>query len=58
MLAVREEDKRPEMNPKEFNGVSYENAWNVAEACWKKEPGARISISEAFSRLQADPSLL
>ncbi|KAG8953515.1 hypothetical protein FRC04_002357 [Tulasnella sp. 424] len=58
VLAVREEDKRPEMDPKEFNGVSYENVWNVAEACWKKEPGARISISEAFSRLQADPSLL
>ncbi|KIO31727.1 hypothetical protein M407DRAFT_241671 [Tulasnella calospora MUT 4182] len=38
-------------------GVSYENIWNVAAACWPKLPDDRISISEAFHRIRTDPSL-
>ncbi|KIO15650.1 hypothetical protein M407DRAFT_34769 [Tulasnella calospora MUT 4182] len=57
MMAVYQRDERPGKSPLELNGVSYENAWQVAEACWPKIPEARISISEAFHLLKADPSL-
>ncbi|KAG9036056.1 hypothetical protein FS837_001760 [Tulasnella sp. UAMH 9824] len=32
MLASYQRNERPVKDPLEFNGVSYENAWNVAEA--------------------------
>ncbi|KIO19686.1 hypothetical protein M407DRAFT_222304 [Tulasnella calospora MUT 4182] len=57
MLAVYQRDERPEKIPLECNGVSYETAWKVAEACWPKSPANRISMSEAFRLLRADPSL-
>lgn len=57
MMAVYQRDVRPVQSPLEFGGVSYENAWRVAEACWSRMPGNRISMSEAFRLLKADPSL-
>ncbi|KIO19735.1 hypothetical protein M407DRAFT_222274 [Tulasnella calospora MUT 4182] len=57
MLALYQRDERPEKNPIESNGVSYMTAWKVAEACWPKMPVDRISMSEAFRLLKADPSL-
>lgn len=57
MMALYQRDERPGKSPLESNGISYENAWNVAEACWPRVPGDRISMSEAFRRLKADPSL-
>ncbi|KAG8920213.1 hypothetical protein FRC01_000873 [Tulasnella sp. 417] len=57
MMAVYQRDERPVKDPLEFEGISYENAWNVAEAGWPKVPGDRISMSEAFRLLSADPSL-
>ncbi|KAG8919158.1 hypothetical protein FRC01_001444 [Tulasnella sp. 417] len=56
-MAVYQMDERPLKIPMESNGVSYENVWEVAEACWPKVPGDRISMSEAFGLLKADPSL-
>ncbi|KIO19689.1 glycoside hydrolase family 79 protein [Tulasnella calospora MUT 4182] len=56
-MAVYQMDERPLKIPMEYNGVSYENVWRVAEACWPKSPADRISMSEAFQLLRADPSL-
>ncbi|KAG9045898.1 hypothetical protein FS837_005456 [Tulasnella sp. UAMH 9824] len=56
-MAVYQMDARPLKTPTEFNGVSYENVWKVAEACWPKAPGDRKSMSEARLLLKADPSL-
>ncbi|KAG8953514.1 hypothetical protein FRC04_002356 [Tulasnella sp. 424] len=58
LMAVYGRQERPQKTPTEFNGVSYENAWAVAEACWKTKPAERIRISEAFRRLRKDPSLV
>ncbi|KIO27223.1 hypothetical protein M407DRAFT_73475 [Tulasnella calospora MUT 4182] len=49
--------ERPAKIPLESNGVSYDTAWKVAEACWTRIPGDRMSISDAFRLLSADPSL-
>ncbi|KIO23565.1 hypothetical protein M407DRAFT_77896, partial [Tulasnella calospora MUT 4182] len=57
MMAVYQRDEKPVKVPLEVNGLSYENAWRVAEACWPKIPGDRISMSESFRLLKADPSL-
>lgn len=51
-------DERPEKIPLESNGVSYETAWKVAEACWPRAPADRISMSDAFGLLSVDPSLV
>ncbi|KIO25792.1 hypothetical protein M407DRAFT_50612, partial [Tulasnella calospora MUT 4182] len=44
LMAVYQMDERPLKIPMEYNGVSYENVWKVAVACWPKRPGDRISM--------------
>ncbi|KAG8906786.1 hypothetical protein FRC01_007896 [Tulasnella sp. 417] len=56
--AIYVEDKRPRKSPVRLNGISYENAWKVAEGCWSKLPEKRMSISEALCSLSKDPSLV
>lgn len=57
MMAVMAEGKRPGKEPLSSpDGLSYETAWQVAEACWQTSPSDRISMSEAFRRLSEDPS--
>lgn len=59
LLAVAQRDERPPKSPLDSPlGISYVNTWEVAEACWPKLPGDRISMLTAFQRLQADPALL
>ncbi|KIO15555.1 hypothetical protein M407DRAFT_92496 [Tulasnella calospora MUT 4182] len=58
MFAVLNNNERPPKEPLEsVSGVSYNNAWEVAEACWPRIPEERISMAAAFERLRADPSL-
>ncbi|KAG8958149.1 hypothetical protein FRC05_009181, partial [Tulasnella sp. 425] len=40
------------------NVISYENVWEIAEACWAPVPGDRTSMSEVLKRFREDPSLL
>ncbi|KAG9044122.1 hypothetical protein FS837_008758, partial [Tulasnella sp. UAMH 9824] len=54
MQAVLFQNERPERTPMGSNVVSYEIAWQVAEACWPTEPGDRITMPEAFRRLKDD----
>lgn len=56
-MAVFQRGERPAKIPMESNGISYENAWKVADACWPTMPEDRISMSEAFRLLSADASL-
>ncbi|KAG9044855.1 hypothetical protein FS837_007412 [Tulasnella sp. UAMH 9824] len=50
--------ERPAKIPTESSsGISYENVWDVASACWPTKPSDRISMSEAFQRIRLDPSL-
>ncbi|KAG8939826.1 hypothetical protein FRC04_005957 [Tulasnella sp. 424] len=52
------EGKRPPKNPTESSaGLSYENVWAVAEACWPALPEERISMTRALQLIQADPAL-
>ncbi|KAG8917803.1 hypothetical protein FRC01_002202 [Tulasnella sp. 417] len=58
MYAVMLRDERPPRMPAESSrGVSYENVWNVAASCWPRNPDDRLSMLEAFHRIQTDPSL-
>ncbi|KAG9016629.1 hypothetical protein FRB90_002744 [Tulasnella sp. 427] len=58
MYAVMLRDERPPRRPMaSSNGISYESIWEVAAACWRKEPGDRIAMTEALAKIQADPSL-
>ncbi|KAG9035109.1 hypothetical protein FS837_002030 [Tulasnella sp. UAMH 9824] len=58
MQAVILRDERPSKIPVESSsGISYDNIWDVASACWPKTPGDRISMSEALHLIRADPSL-
>ncbi|KIO25946.1 hypothetical protein M407DRAFT_236181 [Tulasnella calospora MUT 4182] len=58
ILAVMGKNTRPFKAPLQSStGISYQNAWEVAEACWSKQPEDRISMLVAFQRLLADPSL-
>ncbi|KIO22667.1 hypothetical protein M407DRAFT_78998 [Tulasnella calospora MUT 4182] len=54
MMAVGFKGERPEKSPVECNGISYENAWKVAEGCWSKLPEERMSMSEALCSLRED----
>ncbi|KIO31710.1 hypothetical protein M407DRAFT_67497, partial [Tulasnella calospora MUT 4182] len=57
MVAVLNNNERPPKKPLEsLAGVSYNKAWEVAEACWPRIPEERISMAVAFERLRADPS--
>ncbi|KIO21236.1 hypothetical protein M407DRAFT_29160 [Tulasnella calospora MUT 4182] len=58
MKAVYIRSERPNKAPMECNGVSYENAWKVAELCWSTLQEERIPISDALRRLREDPSLV
>lgn len=58
MKAVDNRNERPDKIPMECNGVSYENAWKVAERCWPRLPEERIPISDVLHRLKEDPSLV
>ncbi|KAG8892851.1 hypothetical protein FRB99_002398 [Tulasnella sp. 403] len=49
--AILVRDERPPHDPLTRNGVSYAPIWDVAEACWKKQPGDRLDMAEAFRRL-------
>lgn len=53
MNAVIDSDERPPQTPKTLFGLSYEDIWEVAEACWSKEPEKRISMADASQRLEA-----
>lgn len=58
MYAVMLRDERPAKTPVvSSRGISYENVWNVAAACWPRKPDDRISMLEALHRIQTDPSL-
>ncbi|KIO31728.1 hypothetical protein M407DRAFT_217769 [Tulasnella calospora MUT 4182] len=58
MYAVILRDERPSKIPAESsNGISYENVWDVASACWPRTPSDRIPMFEAFQRIRTDPSL-
>ncbi|KAG8910858.1 hypothetical protein FRC01_006086, partial [Tulasnella sp. 417] len=58
IIAVMQKDERPLKAPlKSPSGMSYLNAWDVAEACWKKDPQDRMTMRAAFQRLRDDPSL-
>lgn len=54
IVALLVENKRPEKNPMESNGVSCKTAWQVAEACWASAPDDRITMSKAFRLLKDD----
>lgn len=59
IAAVYLRNERPEKSPMNSgDGVSYENAWKVAEAGWLTLCEDRIPMAEAFCRLSKDPSLL
>ncbi|KAG9044845.1 hypothetical protein FS837_007427 [Tulasnella sp. UAMH 9824] len=52
MRAVMMEDERPLREPtSSLDGLPYECAWDVAEACWPAKPSDRIPMAEAFQRL-------
>lgn len=58
MRAVITREERPLMEPQVSpTGISYQNAWKVAAACWPTPPQGRIRMAEALRRLRADPSL-
>ncbi|KAG9044850.1 hypothetical protein FS837_007407 [Tulasnella sp. UAMH 9824] len=58
MYAVMSKDERPSRVPgRSSSGVSYENIWDVASACWPKTPTDRIPMLEALRRIRMDPSL-
>lgn len=55
MHAIRVENKRPEMDPMfSESGTSYEVAWDIAQACWLKNPSERISMLEVVRRFRVD----
>lgn len=59
LIAILQRDERPPKTPLESPiGASYLTLWEVAEACWTKNPKERMTIRAAFQRLQDDPSLL
>ncbi|KAG9043121.1 hypothetical protein FS837_009980 [Tulasnella sp. UAMH 9824] len=59
MMAVITEGKRPVKDPLSSpDGLPYETAWQVADACWQTSPSDRIRMSEAFQRLSEDPERL
>ncbi|KIO31724.1 hypothetical protein M407DRAFT_217753, partial [Tulasnella calospora MUT 4182] len=58
MRAVLWDNERPSQMPTASPmGISYAIAWNVAEACWAKNPQERIPMVEALVRIRRDPSL-
>ncbi|KAG9044853.1 hypothetical protein FS837_007410 [Tulasnella sp. UAMH 9824] len=58
MYAVMLRDERPAKTPVvSSRGISCENTWNIAAACWPRNPDDRISMLEALHRIQTDPSL-
>lgn len=53
--AVLIKGMRPAKSPAVSSvGLSYENVWAVAEACWPTIPEERISMSEALQQIQED----
>ncbi|KAG8922847.1 hypothetical protein FRC00_006954, partial [Tulasnella sp. 408] len=54
VMAGERPSRIPTLSP---DGISYEDIWDVAAACWPENPADRITMSEAFHRIQADPSL-
>lgn len=55
ICAVLEKHERPRQEPQvcPIDGYSYVASWAVAVACWEAVPEARISMTEAFSRLSS-----
>lgn len=57
MIAVMMGERPSKIPTESSGGISYENIWDVAAACWPGDAADRITMSEAFHRIQADPSL-
>lgn len=57
MLAVIQHDERPARSPlTSSTGASYDRTWDVAAACWAKDPDKRITMFTAFERLSVELS--
>ncbi|KAG9025599.1 Serine/threonine kinase [Tulasnella sp. UAMH 9824] len=56
ILAVLHNDERPPKIPESLFGVSYRITWDVASACWVKNPAERMSMTPAFQRLRTQAS--
>lgn len=58
MYAVMMRNERPPRAPaKSSSGICYQSIWDVAVACWPKNPDDRIRMSEAHERIRSHPSL-
>ncbi|KAG8962876.1 hypothetical protein FRC05_005084 [Tulasnella sp. 425] len=58
IVAVLVNKVRPSKIPQHSaTGISYENVWEVAEACWAPETEDRMPMSDVLKRLREDPSL-
>lgn len=54
---MNDNNERPPKSPETISEMSYASTWEVAEACWPKDPAERLPVSVALERLQPAVSL-